>query len=59
MAKEERLIKGAKEEMKKMKWPTAKEVVKYSLTTIGLALFFIIFFILISLLASFIKGLFV
>ena len=46
-------------EMKQMRWPTGKEVLKYSITTICLCLFFIGFFVLINLLASFIKGLFI
>lgn len=46
-------------EMKQMRWPTGKEVLKYSITTIFLCLFFIGFFVLINLLASFVKGLFI
>ena len=63
MAKKEKnkksFFKGIGKELKQMKWPTGKEVIKYSLTTIGLSLFFIAFFILIDLLASFIKGMFI
>ena len=56
---EKKLMGSTLSEMKKMKWPTGKEVLKYSVTTICLCLFFIGFFVLINLLASFIKGLFI
>ena len=59
----DKLLLGKTMGIKKLFLPleeaSGKEIVKYSLTTIGLALFFVIFFLLITVLASFIKGLFV
>jgi preprotein translocase SecE subunit len=46
-------------ETKKVIWPSFKNVMKYTLATLTLCIVFIIFFILINLLASFIKGMFI
>ena len=43
-----------KSEFKKIKWPTKKEMVKYS--TIIFIIFFAVFFLLIQLLMSFLKS---
>ena len=58
-AKKESFLKGVRNEMKEVKWAKAKEVAKYSLATIFLVLFFMVFFELIILLSSYLKGLFV
>ena len=57
--KKESFLKSTKNEMKKVIWPTGKQVLKFSVITLCMILFFMIFFVLINLLASFIKGLFI
>ena len=57
--KKETFFKGVKNELKKVKWPKASEVVKYTIATIVLILIVVLFFSLLNLLLSFIKGLFV
>lgn len=59
--KEERkdgFFKKLHKEMKEVKWPSFKEMAKYTLATILVVLGFIIFFQLLDLLISFVKGLF-
>lgn len=57
--KKETFIKGTREEMKKVVWPSGKQVLKFSVITLAMVLFFMGFFVLINLLASFVKGLFI
>lgn len=57
--KKESYFKAVKKEMAKVKWPKASEVAKYTVATIVLILIVVIFFSLLNLLLSFIKGLFV
>ena len=57
--KKESFIKGTREEMKKVVWPSGKDVFKFSLITLAMILFFMVFFVGINLLASFVKGLFI
>ena len=57
--KKERYLKSVRKELKLVKWPTFKEVLKYTISTLVFCLFIVIFFILLNLLMSFIKGLFV
>ena len=57
--KKETFFKGVKKELAKVKWPKASEVVKYTVATIVLILIVVLFFSLLNLLLSFIKGLFV
>ena len=57
--KKETFFKGVRAEMKKVHLATAKDTIKYSLTTIFLILFTVGFFQLINLLASFIKEMFI
>jgi len=45
-------------ELKKVVWPSAGEIAKYSLAVIIFCVVLCLFFVLINLLASFIKGLF-
>ena len=49
-------IKQVKDEMKKVKWPTKKEMVKYSITTLLFILLFAGFFYLIDVLFALLKG---
>lgn len=52
-------LSEVRSETKKVIWPSFKNVMKYTMATIILCLVFIVFFILINLLASFIKGMFI
>ena len=51
-------FKSIREEMKRVKWPTFKEIVKYTIATIVFCLIIIAFFQLLDLLVSLVKGLF-
>ena len=59
--KKESLIKSVKQEMKKVKWPTAKEILKYTFATLAfcliLAAFFMLLNVILSSIVSFIRGL--
>jgi len=57
--KKEAFFKAVKKELAKVKWPSAKEVIKYTVATIVFILVVVLFFSLLNLLLSFIKGLFV
>ena len=57
--KKDTFLKGVRNEMKNVNWPNKKDVFKYSMTTIGLVIFFVVFFVLVDLLSAFVKGLFV
>ena len=54
----EGLIHGVKAEMKKVKWPSAKEIVKYTVATIVFCVVIALFFQLLTVLVSLIKGAF-
>lgn len=49
-------FKEAFAEVKKVRWPSKKEMIKYSIATIVFILFFALFFYLIELIIFFIKG---
>lgn len=55
MKKIARFFVGIKNEMKNVKWPTKKEMVKYSLATLIFIILFALFFGLIDLLISGVK----
>ena len=48
-------FQGVKQEFKKVKWPSKKEMLKYSTATITFIIFFALFFYIIELLMFFIK----
>ncbi len=54
----ESYFEGVKSEMSKVKWPTKKEVFKYTVATITFVLILVGFFLLMSLVMSVIKGAF-
>lgn len=54
--KKESYFKSVLKELKVINWPKGKDVIKYSIATVGLSLFFAGFFILINLLMAFIRG---
>jgi len=49
-------LKEVGKEMKQVKFPTGKEVLTYTLATIAIVLFLVIFFLLLSALLSWVKG---
>lgn len=57
--KKESLLKQVRKELKLVKWPTIKDVAKYTVSTIVFCLFICGFFLLLNLLMSIVKGLFV
>lgn len=54
----ESFFKQVKSELKKVKWPTKKEMIKYTITTICFVVLFALFFFGIETLFAFIEGLF-
>ena len=54
----EKFFTGVKKELKLVKWPSAKEIIKYTIATVIFCIIFVIFFELLNLLMAFIKGLF-
>ena len=54
----ESYITGVRKEMKQVKWPTFKEVIKYTVATIIFIAVFVLFFQLINLIMAYVKGLF-
>lgn len=56
--KKEGFLKGVKKELKKVSWPSKKDVVKYSVATLVFCIIIMIFFQLLNLGLSVIKGVF-
>ena len=56
--KKEGLLKGIKLELKKVTWPSKKDVLKYSLATLVFCIVVMLFFQLLDLGLSVIKGVF-
>lgn len=56
--KKESLLKGVKVEMKKVTWPSKKDVIKYSLATILFCIIFMVFFQILDLGLAVVKGVF-
>ena len=50
-------IKEVKSEMKKIKWPTKKEMIKYTISTLVFVVAFALYFFGIESLFAFVKGL--
>ena len=40
-----KVLSNVRKEMKKVKWPTKKDMVKYSIATLSIILFFCLFFV--------------
>lgn len=57
-AKKESYLAGVKSEISKVKWPTKKDVLKYTIATLVFIIILVAFFVLLSLLMSVIKGAF-
>ena len=56
--KKESFFKGVKKELAKVKWPTFEEVLKYTIATVVFIAILVLFFSLLNVLMSFVKGLF-
>jgi len=56
--KKESFFKGIKKELKMVKWPTLKEIFKYTVATIVLCVIFVAFFEILNVVMAFVKGLF-
>ena len=52
------LMHGIKTEMKKVKWPSFKEIVKYTIATVAVCVIIALFFQLLNVIISLIKGAF-
>lgn len=57
--KKDNYFKEVRKELKMVKWPTFKEVLKYTVSTIVFCLILCAFFILLNLLMSWVKGMFI
>lgn len=57
-APKEKFIVGLKKEIKNVKWPTFKEIVKYTVATIIFIAVFVLFFELLNVIMAFVKGMF-
>ncbi len=54
--KKENYFEGVRSELSKVKWPSKQEVLKYTVATIVFVVVLVVFFILLDLLMSAIKG---
>ena len=52
-----KIFSNVKKEMKKVKWPTRKDMVKYSIATLSIILFFCLFFVASDLIIMALKEL--
>ena len=55
--KKESYFNGLKKELKLVKWPEGKEIVKYTIATVVFCIIFVAFFELLNLIMAFVKGL--
>ena len=56
--KKESLLKGVHLELKKVTWPSKKNIIKYSLATLAFCIILMLFFQLMNLGLSVVKGVF-
>ena len=54
----EKFLKSVKKEMKQVKWPSFKEILKYTIATIIFCVILVFFFEIIKLVMAYIRGLF-
>ena len=57
MKKISTFFRGVSKEIKKIRWPKKKEMVKYSFATLTLILFFGLFYYSLDVIFAFLKGL--
>lgn len=55
----EGFFSGVKAEAKQIIWPSKKNVIKFTIATVVMCIFFMLYFLLINLLSSVVKGLFI
>ena len=55
--KKESFFTGVRKEMKHVRWPLKKEMVKYSIATLSFIIFFALFFMLTNVIISVVKNL--
>lgn len=56
--KKEGFIKGIKKELNLVKWPSAKDIVKYTISTVIFCIILAAFFISLNVIMAYVKGLF-
>lgn len=56
--KKESLLKGVRLELKKVTWPSKKDIIKYSVATLVFCIVIMLFFQLLNLGLSVVKGVF-
>ncbi len=56
MKKIKNFLSEVKKELSKVKWPSKKDMVKYSIATICFVIFFAAFFYVIDVMVAFIKS---
>ena len=54
----EKFFTSIKKELKLVKWPTIKEILKYTIATIIFCILLVLFFELLNVIMAFVKGLF-
>ena len=54
----EGFFKGIKKELKQVKWPSAKEIFKYTIATIIFCIVLVAFFEALNVIMAYVKGLF-
>lgn len=54
----EGFFKGISKELKLVKWPTLKDIVKYTIATIIFCIFFALFFMLLTFIMAEVRGAF-
>ena len=59
MKKIARFIVSVKKEMKKVRWPKKKEMIKFSVATISVLCFFMLFFTASDVIISLVKKVFI
>ena len=52
-----KVLSNVKKEMKKVKWPTRKDMIKYSIATLSIIVFFCLFFVASDLIIMGVKEL--
>lgn len=57
-APKEKFMTGVKKELKLVKWPSAKDILKYTIATILFCIILVIFFELLNFGMAYVKGLF-
>ena len=56
--KKEKFSVGLKKELKAVKWPTIKEILKYTAATVLFCVVLVLFFELLNMLLALVKGMF-